>query len=450
MNFGPRLLRLVDDFDAVYAPQVVKRNAKYLEGYQEWLREEEARARAGEPIDPGDAPTLYQEAEPSVTSAYARLVVAYAAARLGNVDVARTLEKAAIATLHLRDHPVHVVVTRAFEARVQQAIANLPIETPLPITVDALLAKLGKLERYHVDCVRQHSVILRAHEPLDPVAGFQRGGDPRGALAPVYLERDPQKRAAALRADWSQPTTDDARPALFDSTLGLLPSLEHDDARGFLTNIAAELHSPPPSGSFPHLDLLAKVLRSAHRLDEMHLAKRATNDLLGRLALDIQPATWREPVTMALHALSGLGMNEEVERLLDAVAAIAPAALASPSASTIPAICLRLDIATFHARWRPSLDAEPRTFEDAFAVLARRPQKGERAFERVDLIRAVARALSHTPLDTALSGLERLIQAAAVIFDQFNTSCYVCLHPLVLVESVALAHVELGRTATAS
>src|SRR4051812_35926476 len=139
---------------------------------------------------------------------------------------------------------------------------------------------------------------------------------------------------------------------------------------------------------------------------------------------------------MALQALSGLGMSEEVDRLLDAVATIAPAALASASASRIPAICLRLDMATFHARWRPGISAEPRTFEDAFAVLARRPQKGERASEHVDLIRPHPRALSHPPLEAALRGLERLMQAAAVIFDQLNTSRYVCLHPLVLVESV--------------
>lgn len=454
MNVGKTLVGLVDRFAAGYTPLSDERNTRYYDGYATAMRELRARFDAGEQIDPLEVPRLYQEADAHITIAYARLTAAYAAARLGDFGTARDLQKMATATLRRCDHPVHVVVTGAFETRLERALAGQPLESELLVDVNAQLTKLAPMDRYHVDRARQHLGILHPHGGLDPIADFVHKKEP----ALVLVEPAPRNRAASLRAAWAAPSKESHEYQwLVAVTLTLVPSLERDDAHEFLAVVLAELESPSTPAEL-RLRGLGWALRTACWTDDLELALRAVDGFVEALRSCTDRLWYRESIGVLLHEVAKLGMLDECTRILDAFAIArdrieVPSGLAPDSCtpaewgSKITHVCLRLEASTFRARIGQDGELHRETIEAGFDAFAGEAHDKIFFDDRTMLTRTLARALCHTSVAEALSGFERLVDHASNVFDTFHTSSYLALPPLAILESVALAYVELGRSA---
>jgi hypothetical protein len=98
------------------------------------------------------------EAPAQQTGAYVDLQLAHGYARIGQHERARALEQGARAALgSVLTDPVHNYLVNAYSARVEQAIAGQPPETPLPDNLGAQLAALDRVARYKVDRLRAPS-----------------------------------------------------------------------------------------------------------------------------------------------------------------------------------------------------------------------------------------------------------------------------------------------------
>jgi hypothetical protein len=71
---------------------------------------------------------------------------------------------------------------------------------------------------------------------------------------------------------------------------------------------------------------------------------------------------------------------------------------------------------------------------------------------RLELTRALARAVSHSPLEYALAALDRMAEKLRVVTDSFNTNSHVCLSVVSFMESLVLGYAsddltlgDLGR-----
>ncbi len=109
------------------------------------------------------------EAPPTLTRAYVNLEFAWGFARLASAERARALRDQALAALDRKD-PVHHFLTRAYVARIDQALEGAAPDTPLPPEVNGLLNGLEPYMRYKVDRLRQFSLVLEPQERLDPWA----------------------------------------------------------------------------------------------------------------------------------------------------------------------------------------------------------------------------------------------------------------------------------------
>ncbi len=119
---------------------------------------------------------------PHHTAGFIALMFAYGYARLGEPDRARGLVAEARTALNLAD-PVHTWLLAAYEVRIQQAVAHVPAETPLPPVLVARHAELNatNLERYAVDRLRETSRILEPIATINAIEAFaHKSIDARG------------------------------------------------------------------------------------------------------------------------------------------------------------------------------------------------------------------------------------------------------------------------------
>jgi len=101
-------------------------------------------------------------------------------ARLGAADRARDLAREASAWIDTED-PVHGFLFAAYQARLEQAIAGDPPETPLPAEIAVRLNQAERFVRFKIDRLREASKVLEPQERLSPFEGFVRQqSDPRG------------------------------------------------------------------------------------------------------------------------------------------------------------------------------------------------------------------------------------------------------------------------------
>src|SRR5690606_25517959 len=141
-------------------------------------------------------------------------------------------------------------LARAYAARVDQALAGESRATPLPAAIAATLNELPKLDRYKVDRLRSASTILEAHERLDPMQAFQRGGDSRGHEFEVLRSlADSALLVAAigpiLDLAASSKSSDEDRARLLDGVMDFFPLISEADAVPALRRVLAVATAVP-------------------------------------------------------------------------------------------------------------------------------------------------------------------------------------------------------------
>ena len=369
------------------------------------------------------------EADPRLTGAYVRFVVAYGFARIGLTDRAGALRDEAVAALP--KDAIHDVLARAYVARIAQALEGMAPETPLPPDVSASLGELAKLDRYKVDRVRQASKVLEPHERLDPIMAFQRGeADPRGPefaeLRGVADVVHVDRALAAIMAT-AQKTPPDDRARLYDGAMDFFPALAHDRACGHLETILGNVADIPP---LKRAQVLEEALMLAGHFGEERLARKVFG-LLEPLVAGIGPEGAVEIAPLAsgmLRTLRRFGLRDEAQRLLAALQSAA-------KGKATPHLIARLHTASALAFLGETERALP-VYEEALTVLG-----GDLPMpERLHLGRALTRALGTAPFEFATAGLDRILKRLDIVTDSFNTNTHVCLSVVDFVEALVLGY----------
>jgi hypothetical protein len=129
------------------------------------------------------------------TPAYVDLIFSFGLARLGENDAARDLLARARHALHGKDD-AHGFLLSAYEFRIRQALGGKPHAGPLPDERLQELEELGILQRYVVDRLRKHSVILEPDQRINPYRRWgARISDFEKALAELTDLTDRQELA---------------------------------------------------------------------------------------------------------------------------------------------------------------------------------------------------------------------------------------------------------------
>ncbi|MFO0736153.1 MAG: hypothetical protein U0270_09745 [Labilithrix sp.] len=370
------------------------------------------------------------EADPALTTAYVKFVVAYGLARLGRIERAHAVRDEAIAALPAAD-PIHRVLVRAFQARVAQALEALPAETALPAEVSQQLGALVKLERYKVDRVRQASKVLEPQERLDPIAAFQRGeADPRGPeFAALRTEADPGAidRMVHEIIHTGESAPPDTKARLYDGAMDFFPSLRHERAHGLLATVVRTSSDIPP---VRRVQVLEEALMLAGHFGEEALAREILTVLEPSLAqVGGEGAAAIAPVAAGmLRTLRRFGLRDAAERMLGLLQ-VAAAGKGTPS------LIARLHTAAALSFLGQTDKARP-VFEEALGVLRTELPMGE----RLQLGRALSRALATAPIEYALAGMAELEKGVVFVTDSFNTNTHVCLSVLDFMEALVLGY----------
>ena len=376
------------------------------------------------------------EAPPSLTLAYVLLVSACGCARLGRVEQARAFAERAKKLLDLEE-PVHGFLGRAYLARIDQAIEGLPAETPLPADVAARLNALDTFARYKVDRVRQFSNVLEPQERLDPVAAFHRGErDPRG---PEFEPLRGQSDVVALEESVAQivakakKSAPDERARLYDGVMDFFPLVPADAAIAHLETIEKSVGDVPTAR---RAQLLEEALMLGGHVGDQELARRLFTALRDTLAsLDVEAAA---PMTAVLggtlRTLRRVGLRDEASELLATMQKIA-------SGDGLAARIARVHAASALA-YTGAFDKARPVFDATLTALSRdMPMPA-----RLDLTRALTRALAHAPFDYALASLQTIADKLDVVTDSFNTNSHVCVSVVAFMESLVFGYAsdELG------
>lgn len=369
------------------------------------------------------------EADPKLTGAYVKFVVAYGAARLGRTDRAAQLRDVAVKSLP--KDPIHDLLSKGYVARIGHALEGLPAETPLPPEVSAQLNALAKLDRYKVDRVRQCSKVLEPHEHLDPIMAFQRGeADPRGPeFATLRGETDVpviEKGVQGIMTKAKASTAED-RARLYDGVMDFFPLIAHERALGHLETLISNLEDIPP---LRRIKLLEEALMLAGHLGEEKLARKIFA-VLEPLVAGVGPDGAGEIAPLAsgmLRTLRRFGLRDEAQRLLIALQAAA-------KGKATDHLIARLHTAAALAYIGETERARP-VFDEALTALA-----GDLPMpERLRLTRALSRALGAAPIQYAISGLDALQKKLDVVTDSFNTNTHVCLSVVDFMEALTLGY----------
>ncbi|WP_164016882.1 hypothetical protein [Pyxidicoccus trucidator] len=414
----PRFLRV--GTDVTHAPRLVAQLEAMLERFTRTTRRRSSI-----------------EAAPALTQAYVHFVFACGLARLGQADRARALATTATDALDVTE-PIHGFLSRAYGARVAQALEGLPPETPLPPDIAAELNALSTFQRYKVDRLRQSSALLEPSERLDPARAFGRGArDLRGEeFAALRDIKDAGKVAAEVEALTARATA---------------PKLAAPERQRLLGGLLDTLPRLPPARALPLLDRLVGALEGlpgeAQGLllgDALTLAAlfgRADRAmaLAGRLrkvlaALPPESPAWGQGLLgLSLRGLRRVGLSREAGELVDAARGL----LTRPK-TPLPA---QLGVAAGLAMLGRAGEAAP-VFDRAFDSLT--AAKGALP-ERLALTRSLAGALAHAPVEVAMPGLARLSEQLPSVTDSYNTNSHFCLSVVELADALVLGHVEVGQ-----
>lgn len=375
------------------------------------------------------------EAPPALTRAYVHLEFAWAFARLANAERARTLRDGALAVLDKND-PVHQFLTRAYVARIDQALEGVAPDTPLPPEVNGLLNGLEPYMRYKVDRLRQFSAVLESQERLDPMNSFWRSSqNARGEeLAALRGLSDAGELNKAIEARMSVASDGmlpiDERVRLIDGLLDFLPQLPESQALPLLQRFLAMGEGMAPR---QRAVVLEDALKIAGHFGRTALVKQLVGQL-GNVIKEVGAEGVGEVGQMlvaGVRSLRRVGLRDEAGELL----ARASTVLKGEDSKTLQA---RLALASGFAYLGAIPQAMP-IMDEVQVRLGR--ESGLIIADRLRLTRALAQALSHAPTEVALPGLLRVAHQLPWMTDSYNTNSHFCLSLVDFADALVLGHV---------
>lgn len=376
------------------------------------------------------------EAPPKLTRAYVHLVFAWGFARLAQAERARSLRDGALADLDKNDL-VHQYATRAFAARIEQALEGVAPDTPLPPEVNGLLTGLDATNRYKVDRLRHFSQVLESQERVDAFGSFYRTLSPnaRGEeLAALRGLREPAELLKAIDARMavaSDPNLAiEERVRLIDGLLDFLPQLPESQALPLLQRF---LSMADGMAAKHRAVVLEDGLKIAGHFGRTALVKQ----LVGQIGSAIKElgaegvSEVGQMLVAGVRSLRRVGLREEAGELLSRASTV----LKGEDTKTLEA---RLGLASGFAYLGAFGQAQP-ILDEVLARLGR--ESGLNISDRMKLTRAAARAMSHASTDVALAGLLRLAGQLPFTTDSFNTNSHFSLSMVDLADALVLGHV---------
>ncbi|HEU0030181.1 MAG TPA: hypothetical protein VFQ53_06095 [Kofleriaceae bacterium] len=368
---------------------------------------------------PVEAPVAY-------TGAYVNYQLAHGFARIGQHVRARALvTEAKTALAPVATDAVHAYLSAAFEARVEQAIAGVPPETPLPEPLGAQLAALDRVARYKVDRLREASRILEPLERPDAIGAFsKRQHDSRGpefAALRALSDSTARGKEIARLVEVASTAIEPEKARLLDGCFDVLLELPESGAVPILARawpMIATLPEPRRAvlygealvvaGHFGRTELIPKML------DALAEAIRAVPGTELARVLD-----------QSLRALRRIGLRREIAELLADV----ENALDTGTASMQGRLAVASGLAYLGdtARALPILEQAKKTLAESMTLTA-----------RLELTRALAQAYAQAPINEALGAIAELAGQLRDITDSFGTNSHYCLSVLHFVESLVL------------
>lgn len=375
------------------------------------------------------------EAPPHLTRAYVHLEFAWGFARLANTDRARSLRDAALGVLDRKD-PVHNYLTRAYVARIDQALEGVAPDTPLPPDVNGLLNGLEAYMRYKVDRLRQFSLVLEPQERLDPMGSFWRSSqNARGEeLAALRGLRDPAELLKAIQSRMSVAADAqlavEERVRLMDGLLDFLPQLPESQALPLLQRFVQMADGMAPKN---RAVVLEDALKIAGHFGRTALVKQLVN-ALGNVIKELGAEGVSEVGGMlvaGVRSLRRVGLRDEAGELLSRASTV----LKGEDTRTLQA---RLGLASGFGYLGAFNQGQP-IIDEVLVRLGR--ESGLIIADRLRLTRAAAQALSHSSTELALPGLLRIAQQLPWMTDSYNTNSHFCLSLVDFADALVLGHV---------
>lgn len=376
------------------------------------------------------------EAPPLLTRAYVWLEFAWGLARLAEADRAKQLRDAALGWLD-RNDPVHHYLSRAYVARIDQALEGVVPYTPLNPDINELLSRLESSQRYIVDRLRQSSQVLEPQERLEAIGHFlghyKRDGR-KEELEALRSLREPGEILKAIESRMSVASDTqlavEERVRLIDGLLDYLPRLPESQALPLLQDF---LSIADALGAKHRAVVLDDALKVAGHFGRAGLVKRLVLQL-GNAIKELGPeevGTMGGLLVSGVRSLRRVGLREEAAELL----ARASRVLKGEDALTLKA---RLGLAAGFMYLGAFAQAQPIVAE-ALARLGR--ESGLIITERLKLTRATTRALSHASTELALPGLLRVAQQLPWITDHHPTNSHFCLSMVDFADALVMGHV---------
>ena len=376
------------------------------------------------------------ESAPKLTSAYVALEFAWGFARLANADRARQLRDQALQSLDRKD-AVHAFLTRAYVARIEQALEGVAPYTPLAPEISGLLTGLESLDRYKVDRLRQFSQVLEPQERLEAISAFWRNntregrGEELGALRSL---REPAELLKAIQSRMSVAADAqlgvEERVRLIDGLLDYLPQLPESQALPLLQRF---LTIGDALAAKHRAVVLEDALKIAGHFGRAALVKQLVSQL-GNAIKEVGGEGVGEIgglLVSGVRSLRRVGLREEAGELL-------ARAFTVLKGEDVPTLQARLGLASGFMYLGAFAQAQP-IIDEALGRLGR--ESGLIIAERIKLTRATAQALSHASTELALPGLLRVAQQLPWITDSFNTNSHFCLSMVDFADALVLGHV---------
>ncbi len=374
------------------------------------------------------------EAPPHLTTAYVSFQMAYGYARIGRADRARELVAAGRTSLGPAiSDPVHAYLAAAFAARVDQAIAGRPSETPLPDELVAQLAALDRNQRYKTDRLREVSRILAPLDRPHAINMFTAWNELKGTRGPEFAalrgEPDPTKRTAMVGKLVERAAGDDAeRVRLLDGVLDVLFELPESGAVPILRQLVGVIGKLADNNRAPRY---ARAIVVAGHFGRVSQVPGLLEMLRAALRL-VDAAELENVLQFSLRALRRIGLRRETADLL-------VAAEEARTGTQVQILRGRLAIAG-GLTYLGEYDRARPIFEQAHATIDNTTLSptSTNAKERLELVRATALAYAQAPLQHAIAGISQLSNVFKDISDVQSVNSHYCLSVLDFVESLVL------------
>ncbi len=402
-----------------------------------------------------------------LTCGYIDLIFAFGFARLGEHDACRHLLQRAKTALDGQGE-VASILLQAYNYRIEQALAGKPHAGPLPAELleylEALSAKEnnrlgeneGRIERYAVDRLREHSRILEPHQEVNPYRHWHaRTNDLDRELLALTDLTDKQQISDRIHKLWRDPPKgargNEARARILREALNQAPRVSEPFAREQLDRVIATYDALPQAedeeGIVQRAGFLEKALVVAAHFDRVEHIPH----LLSRFQ-QLLEAQKGPPVLRALDEIAGkyfrglrkLGLREEIDQLLKLMTSVILGGKDLQSldfhkgGTGVAALRALLHVAAGWYFFGRDAQAEP-VVQTARALLYKTELEHR---EQTALACAYAATLGQAPVELAQQGLEELFQRLKGVRDNWTTNRYYSLSQLKVVEAVVLAIVS--------